>query len=83
MATKAELEIENKKLKSIIRELRKEVKNGEDSVDGLENKAFGIVDKKFVVINFDLEKNSAVIGEISEDHPTEIVAEYKMQQKSY
>lgn len=80
MSTKKELEDETKRLKEIIRALRSEVKNSEDSLDGLNSKAFGVVGKKVVTIVFDLEKNSAIIADIVEESGA-IVAEYKMEQK--
>ena len=80
MATKKELEEEVKKLKQIVRALRSEVKNSEDSVEGLNDKAFTVLGKKIITINYDLEKNSAIITDIIEESG-DIVAEYKMEQK--
>ena len=79
--TKKELEEENKKLKDIIRELKKEVKNSEESSNDLESRAFGLGPKNEIVeIAFDLEKNSAVILGSNNNYPRDrAVAEHLLK----
>lgn len=71
MATKPELEKENKALKAEIRELKKNVSKVEEISKGLNNTAIGIAligeEKKLgmVKIKFDLDKNAAIIDKDS------------------
>ena len=71
--TKAELEKENRTLKSTIRELQKTAKVASEVLDGLDDVGYGIavVDAEgtkrlaMVKINFDLEKKCAIIDQES------------------
>lgn len=83
MSTKKELEDEVKNLKSIIRQLKTEVKNGAASTEELTQRAFALSEDKLslVLIGYNEKKNSAAILDVKKLHDDPQVAEHMMKQE--